>query len=512
MHVSMMFSAIARYWYVVVVVTCLGVVLAGALASQPSTTFTAQTLVAVRPSTDLERLYTSNPDRYVQGEVLTISTRQVAQETADALGIGDTPRQWPTTTVQQVADSDLISIAATHADRDVAQAWAATMADIYVGDATARLGDTGIDPLPGIQARLEEADAELEAVTAQLEAVMAPYIDEQAQRVALGLNAPPIPAPDVVAPELTSRIEVLLTRVTDLERRERELAEGGPAAPVVARIVQQPNATRDPTGNPRATAIAGAALASLVLGIVLASGIFALRDRVSGTRDAERLLAHRFAQQVPLPRGGRSRWVDALEAPTRPVEHALARLAVLLETPPDHQGGLTVTLTSVNSDDDPAMLALMLGRHLAKTGREVVIADLSGLALMADRLDGALLDTQVVAEVGDLGEVVHNGLADGPSGLHLLSYLGEPPLSREAMRPVLARSTAAAQAVVSAGPGPVSLLVSGPLERSPAALELASTSEFLLLTVAAAEVSRQQLRSTGSVIAALDTAVLPVGV
>ena len=215
MELSFVIAALKRRIWVVLIFVQLGA-LPFILGGNPATetaAFESEALIEVLPD-DAARTSAAQPDRHVLTQMEVLSSRELASEVAERLGSPDGPGPIRrNTTIEQVVDTDAVSVRVRLGDPEEAQRVAQMIATVYVEGLFDAEEATRLPDIERIEGELASAREQLTDVNGRLVDLMAPFLD--AARDVGGT----IPAPNIVAPNESNEQGFLVAEISRLEQQ-----------------------------------------------------------------------------------------------------------------------------------------------------------------------------------------------------------------------------------------------------------------------------------------------------
>jgi len=324
-------------------------------------------------------------------------------------------------TARQVGDTNLIEIAVEHTDPALAQALAATTAQVFIDQKTTQQ-----------QARYQGQLAELEALVSELETSIA---DIRAEIAALGDPSTLSTYGRAELARLESRLSNDQTRLnvylSSTEQFRLAMAQSGNYLTVFSPA----ELPRSPVGPQtlRNTATAGAA--GLVVGLSVAFLLEYLDDRVHNPEEVRRVLGVNALGALPNTKEQENHWI-AVEQPLSPATEAFRSLRTSIQFASLDTPVRTLLVTSPLPTEGKSFTAANLAAVMAQGGRSVVLVDadlrhptihkfvgvdlkpgVSDALLALKSHDGVGLDMEMVEELVQRTDL--ENLRVVPSGTHV---------------------------------------------------------------------------------------------
>ncbi len=374
MELSFLAAALRRRWWVVALALLVGLVAASTIDEDDATSYRADAELLVLPGNPTAPGLSGQPDRFVASELAVMGSMDLAEIVAADLTTADLDarRVRAVTEFRQQPDTNIVTVEATTADPDVSVEIANTYARAYLQAAERRSGQETTDVLGDLDDQLDEVRDDLAAVNAQLREVVTPYI------ASLTTDDPlPVPPLAVIAPELTTQRDLLLTSYGDIlsyrQTLELEALEAGGGSLI-------DSATRATASEPESAALLQAVvvLGALLVGLGLAPLTLQLSDRVADGTLAERLIGARVVGHLPRSRHLAASPSGALTRAGRTGggDDVVQRLWAQVEWGVTASEGLpVVAVGGTTRRAGTTTVALLVARQAVENGRQVVVID-----------------------------------------------------------------------------------------------------------------------------------------
>jgi len=222
LELSFVLSALRRRFWVVSLFAFLGA-LPGLLTEAPVSTDyrSVGKLVIQQPTRGNTNFFTSDPDRYVIGQLSELESAGLVQEVADVNGL--TPAQVrEAVEIEQEPQTDVVEIRAVYSDPDIAQSIAQAYIDIYLSNQETDQSDQ--DELDRLNGEIQILQNRLSVLNTRIQEQMAPFL----QLLRTRDPAPPVPQPSSVDPAAVterdlaqSELEALISAKNDLISNSR---------------------------------------------------------------------------------------------------------------------------------------------------------------------------------------------------------------------------------------------------------------------------------------------------
>lgn len=215
MELSFVIAALKRRIWVVLIFVQLGALpfILGSNPATDTTAFESEALIEVLPP-DAARTSAAQPDRYVLTQMEVLRSRELADEVAERLGSTEGPGPIRrNTTIEQIVDTDAVSVKVRLGDAAEAQRVAQTIATVYVEGLIAADEATRLPDIDRIEGEIASARVQLEEVNLRVVELMAPFLNSFRD---VGGT---IPQQSVVAPNETDEQGFLVAEIQRLEQQ-----------------------------------------------------------------------------------------------------------------------------------------------------------------------------------------------------------------------------------------------------------------------------------------------------
>ena len=392
------------------------------------------------------------------------------------------------TTISEVAGSDVVVIETITSDARRSQAIADGYVDVYLKRSAAQVQSRIAPEVERIDARLTALNQEISQVNEQLAAAVRPFV-----RVG-GTTA--IPDPRTVAPEAAARQELLLNEYDRLLGQRQQL-EQEQRLQTISTVLQEAVADSVPLGPDRRRQV-GIVLIAAMLSVAVAVAIDAISGRTVGNQEVEQALGARIAARSRSERRLR-RTPARLLSPGRDAteDERLLRLKAERLCPVDGRGLIVVTGAAPGSGATTTALSLAL--QFASSGRNTVVIDaLGGPASLTAALGerGTWRNLPVAADPASLASAL---VPVTPQLLLLADAEGGAGHARGALNDVLA-----------ALPEQTEIVVLDMEASSGLSMAVAGRAHAVVLTVDAFHSKARHLEELGVVLSDLADRLLPV--
>lgn len=377
MELSFIINAVRRRLWLVVLLTLLGGGMAKSMtSSDTSGLYHSRAVLNVSPPSQsrVAVSFSSDPDRYVIGQLSVLGSAQLAERIATKLGNGETTESVQASVdIEHQPSTDIVLVtgSATTAERaqDIADEYVLT----YIEELRQQVDDAQQPDIDQLNAELKETTDRITLIDQQITDAMAPFVNA-APNAAAGYR--PIPTPDQVVPNLVTQRQTLLQEYTRLSDTLKEL-ELDAKLRVTSFIVQRatlPTATETSSGGKFLTAAGaiGGAMAGLVIAVIWAR----LSRKVLDAQHVEEILFDRpVAGTFPRLRGAARGKRAVLESLPGRVVPFVDQLCVRAEANAGLDRALTVAVVGTERASAATTIALAMAGRFGANGSSVVLVD-----------------------------------------------------------------------------------------------------------------------------------------
>lgn len=366
MELAFIFSAIRRYWWVVIAFAIIGAV-PGLLGGGGATSYESHGALLVSPPADLAVTYAGDPDRYVVGQLRVLRSTELADSVAARLG--DTTGAVVGSLVRfgHESETDIVDVVAETAD----PAFSKRIVDAYLEEYVELIETQIAGTLEPIDQSIADVRSQLDEVNGQIQEAMRPYLE--AQPAAPGDAFPPIPGIDQVAPSLATQQSLLQGSLLTL-LNERATVETNTTRSVAGTIVQSGTVPTAATTESSVVPVAIGVVAGGFAGLLVAVLIARLSPRVLDDAQAEEILGQPVVGTFPRDTALAADLRVALEDPPATVMPFVDSLSVRTEASSSGEV-LTVLVVGTQRAAGATTLASVLANGFAGNGASVLLVD-----------------------------------------------------------------------------------------------------------------------------------------
>jgi Mrp family chromosome partitioning ATPase len=489
MELSFVISALRRRFWVVTLFALLGSLPGLTTDKVASNSWESTAVLNIQPPTRVNvNLFSTNPDRYVLGQLSVLESEELAATVADQVSKGSGQTITPSDLRQIVKinhkpETDVVEITTTADDAAKSQAISQAYATIYVAGLATTSSDTA--QKDQLDAAISARQGQLDQVDQQIQTEMKAYLPAGRKQ-----NPDPIPAPEVVVPGAVSQRQQILAELIDLQAQRNDLLLQSNLK-VNTEIIDpapKPLEPRPVRGN---FLLAGGLLAGAVAGVIVALLWARFSTKVLDEVSAGEILGSPVVSDFPHYRSLARNPLAAFQALPRSAVPTVDQLCVRAEALAKVGQPLVVAVTGTIRSAGSTTLALAMAERFAAGGASVVVIDGDVRDPRITALFNATADGGVPSVIANDGAMTDSRgrspftrtMDPAVSVLGLGPNRGSAALRRDTVPAVLDAARRKAEVVVVDG-GPV--------------LDLASTLHFALMAdavVLAVPLARQKADS-----------------
>lgn len=475
MELAFVMNALRRYWWIVVTCGALGA-LAGSLVARPGAEhFESTAVLLVSPPADsgLQVSFTNDPDRYVIGQLSVLRSDELADRVATRVGV-DTGEVRTAATIEHEPKTDIVEISARAGDPAVAKGIAQGYVDEYFATVQEQVSASRQPQIDELSAQLTNLESMIAAIDAEIATRMERYLpspgaDQFAQ----------IPDVEMVAPDLVSRKEVLLSQYDQVLATRTELIrlDINEKPRVTSQIVQPATAPTVPVDSNGPMVIMAGALGGLFLGMISAVLVGRLSRIALDVREIEAVLQESIVGEFPVVRTFAKNRRSPVEALPPRVSAFADTVAVRAEGHAPTTGAFTVAVVGTERSAGATTLAGALANRFAMSGARVLLIDADTRDSELTRLfaPGRPGIPTLISARGDLSSG-----AMSPTAVAGLLVVGTgDPVARRSLR----RQTVPDLLAAASEQAHVVVFDCGPLLETASAVQLAHMADVVVLAV-----------------------------
>jgi Mrp family chromosome partitioning ATPase len=367
MELSFVFTAIRRYWWVVVGCILLGSLGGLQLKGEDVVEFrSTSTLLMSAPAVSATGEFQGGGDRYVLGQLSVLQSSSLAESVANVVGQGlsaeDVSGQ---TEISQVVGTDVIEIVASSEVPEIAEGIARAYVDQYFVLLDAQITDAQADDVTELEQQLLDIRASLQKVDDEIKAIFA-NITREANKA--------VPTLDEIAPDLQSQRTILLAEYDRVAIAHDQLVLNG-SLRVTSREVQKASAAKEVlTGSKGLLPVAGF-ISGALLGTALAALLAAGSRKSVDQRQIEEVLGRPIIGELPRARVFATARRSIVEAVPARVAARADEITVLAESRAQVGKSFTVLVVGAERGAGSTTLAGVLASRFATNGSQVLLID-----------------------------------------------------------------------------------------------------------------------------------------
>ncbi len=497
MELSFVIAALKRRIWIVLIFAQLGALpfILGANPASEATAYQSEALLEVLPP-EGARTSAAQPDRYVLTQMEVLRSRELAAEVADRLGSLDGPGPIRrSTTIEQITDTDAVSISVRLGNADEAQRVAQTIAEVYIERLVAADDATRIPDIERIDADLVSLREQLADVNQRVVDIMAPYLNSVQD------NGGSVPPQSIVAPNETAEQSFLTNEIQrlDAQRSVLENQQSGIFTSIVQNATLPENPVEEAAGIFNIAFLIGMTLVGVTVALVWARLSPKLLDEVHATEVLGIPVVAKIKRSGALKR-------DPLVAFNRLPQDLIAgvdQIAVQAEALAEIDRPLTIAVVGSQRGAGTTTTAVALAARFAAAEYSVLVVD-------ADRRDPWISEVFASSDHGGLPALI----GQTPVGVDkIFSRTSEPDvrvlglagngaaLRRETVPLLVERAREAANVIIFDG---------GPLLDAASSVELTNIVDAVVLCVPLATARVDDLSIVTRQVTGVAGRVLPV--
>lgn len=375
MELSFLINAVKRRWWLILLFGLLGGLVAKSLSTTDTgSMFYSRAVLNVSPPSQsrVAVSFSSDPDRYVIGQLSVLNSAELAEQVATNLGDGETTGSVQSAVkIEHQAGTDIVLVTAGSHDPERARQIADEYVNIYIADLRRLVDDAQEPDIKQLNADLATTQDKITFIDQQITNAMAPFLN--AAPTAVGFA--PIPTPEQVVPDLVTQKNTLLQQYTRLSDTLKEL-ELDAKLRVTSYVVQNATLPTVPeaSSSSKYLVVAGG-LAGAVVGLVVAVIWARLSRKVLDAEHVEELLGRPVVGRFPrLFRSDRTKRNVLQALPSRVVPF-VDQLCVRAEANAAPDQPLTVAVVGTERGAAATTVALAMAGRYGANGSSVVLVD-----------------------------------------------------------------------------------------------------------------------------------------
>jgi Mrp family chromosome partitioning ATPase len=503
MELSFVFTAVRRYWWIVVGGILLGSVAGVQFKGDDVVQFeSTSTLLISAPAVSATGEFQGGGDRYVLGQLTVLQSSSLAESVANAVGQGLSAGDVATnTTISQVAGTDVIEIVAAAASPDIAEAIAGQYVDQYFALLDAQINDAQADDVTDLEGQLADIRSSLQETDDKIKDIYAsiPRVDTQA-----------VPTLQEIAPDLESQRIILLAEYDRVAVAHDELVLNARLR-VTSRTVQEASPAEQVVSGSRALLPIAGFITGALMGVALAAIAAAGSRKAVDQRQIEEVLGRPIIGELPRARTFGSARRSIVEGVPQRVAARADEIAVLAESRAKVGKSFSVLVVGIERGSGCTTLAGVLANRFAHHGSQVVLMDLDQRDSELTRLFAAgatgieALLAMAATDGARSSGVVNPFSSTSVASLSVIGMGDKAQVGslRRSIPQLLEVATQHAHVVVLDG---------GPLLESASSVQLAQMVDAVVLAVPMRRLLTRSLEKVGDQLGARRDDVLPVHV
>lgn len=434
-----------------------------------------------QPTLGNVNIFSSDPDRYVVGQLSVLESAGLVNEVALNNGLSITAVR-EAVTIEQDPSTDVVAIEAVTNDPQLSLAVVDSYVEAYTNTLDTERSDSG--ELARLDTEIATLRARLSNLNTSIADAMKPWID---QAFSSSRVSKPIPPVDSIAPAQLTERDVTKSELSQLIAQRNQLISDSRLR-VNTRVIQEATEPKEPIPVGGQFLLAGGLFAGAMLGVIAAMAWARFSTKVLDVDTASEILEAPVVSELPHYRSLARQPLAAFQSLPRSAIPVVDQLCVRAEAKARINEPLTVAVVGTQRNAGATTLALGMAERFASGGSSVVLVDADVRDPRVTALFNATHDGGVPAVVLNDGALIDQRgrsvftrtMDPEVSVLGLGSSRGAASLRRDTVASVLEAARRKAQIVVVDG---------GP------ALDLASTLQLIAMAdavVLALPLSRQK--------------------
>ncbi|MEL6980841.1 MAG: hypothetical protein AAFO29_00290, partial [Actinomycetota bacterium] len=324
MELSFVLSALRRRFWVVSLFAFLGA-LPGLLTDPPVSNEyrSVADLVIEQPTQGSNSFFTSDPDRYVNGQLSVLESAGLVQEVADLNGLQPSEVR-EAVTIEQLPETDVVEIQAVYTDPSVAENVAQSYVDAYLDTLETDRSDQ--DELDRLNSEIQILQNRLSVLNTRIQDQMQPYLDALTSED----PPPPVPAPSSVDPAAVTERDLAQAELGALISQKNILISDSRLR-VNTRVIQNATRPTEPLPAGGQFLLAGGLFAGAMLGVAAALAWARFSTKVLDEDTASEILAAPVVSEFPHYRSLARQPLAAFQSLPRSAMPVIDQLCVLAE-------------------------------------------------------------------------------------------------------------------------------------------------------------------------------------
>ena len=376
MELSFLINAVVRRWWLIALCTVLGAAAtSNVTAADTGELYYSRAVLNVSPPSQsrVAVSFSSDPDRYVIGQLSVLNSAELAERIATKLpGDETTESVQSSVKIEHQAGTDIVLVTASGTNPERARRIADAYVSTYMVQLRTQVDESQQPDIDQLHTDLQATQDLITFIDKQIENALAPYVNE-APNPAAGYR--PVPTPEQVVPDLVTQKQTLLQEYTRLSDTLKEL-ELDAKLRVTSYIVQQATLPTAPESSATSKyfVVAGG-LAGAVIGLLLSVAWVRSSRMVLDRSQVEEILGRPVVGAFPRLRGDARKKAKVLEGVPYPVVPFVDQLCVRAEANAEPDKALRVAVVGTERDVAITTIALAMAGRYGANGSSVVLVD-----------------------------------------------------------------------------------------------------------------------------------------
>ncbi len=378
MELSFLLNSIRRFWWLFAICVIVGALPVGFLTADAAPVYESRAVMLVSPPSEsrVQVSFTSDPDRYVLGQLSVLQSQSMAEEVANLLGGGEVSSSVrDSTSVEHDADTDIVQVVVRTDDPERSRAIADGYLTVYFGLLTDQVAETRQPEVDALTTQLASLKSQLSLLDQGIASAMARFLP--AGTIADDEIYQPIPPPEAVVPGLLSEKQLVLTEYNQvlLARSQLEQLDISEQLRVTSKVVQSASLPLEPIDSSDTLLIFAGLVAGALVGVVLCGALGRMSRTLIDERQIGDLLGAPIVGHLPHARSLHKNRRAIVESPPSKLVSFAEALAVQAEASADVGQAFTVAVVGAERASGATTVAALLANRYAANGSQVLLID-----------------------------------------------------------------------------------------------------------------------------------------
>lgn len=366
MELSFVLNAVKRYWWAVVAFMVFGTFIGVQLRGDAQSNYRSTALLYMAAPTNLiTDVFRSGQDRYLLGQLSVLTSDELANRVADAVGDIDPDLVPQLMTITQVMATDVVSIQADATTPEVAEALAGAYVTEYMELLQEQIDEVQEPSLRQMRSSVAELRRKIDEVDASIAEVMAPFIASESES---------IPALDQIAPELSTSRQILLQQYERVSNSLDQMQLNN-TVKVASKVVQRASEAKLETSSGGTKKLAAGVLTGIMAGVVVAAFLASQSKKALDEQQVGEVLGAEVVGLMPTVRSYARNRRGLLESTPARLGSFVDRLNVQAEASARIGEAFTVVVVGTERASGTTTLACAMAHRYAAGGSRVLLID-----------------------------------------------------------------------------------------------------------------------------------------